>query len=364
MNVARDIAGFALPFTVGVFITVYAGASFCFDAFLASSISLTLILLSTCTLLAMGKDSPVLILAAIAGIGCGILSGITGISLGLDLPTSGIERLAIRFGLRMQEAIDSIAFESSQTNALIKALLTGERTSLDSDIKNAFRASGASHILALSGLHLGMIYLIFSKVTGILGNSTSIRKIRSVTTICLCGFYTLATGAGASIVRAFIFILLRETARLTNRSQNLIQILFAALIIQLAISPMSARGIGFQLSYAAIAGIAVIYPWLKGFWPDDGNIIVRPLKWLWDSAALSISCQLTTGPLAYLYFGTIPKYFMLTNLLALPITGILIPAALLTLCLSWAGWCPGIVIQATEMMANLLIKSLSVIATM
>jgi hypothetical protein len=80
--------------------------------------------------------------------------------------------------------------------------------------------------------------------------------------------------------------------------------------------------------------------------------------------ALSIACQITTGPLAYAYFGTFPMHFMFTNLLSLPLTGLLIPCALLTVVLSTLGCCPQILTQATEWLVSTLVWMLKVISTM
>jgi competence protein ComEC len=259
----------------------------------------------------------------------------------------------------MQQRIDSIAFVSSETNALIKALLTGCRTDLPPETTDAFRSSGASHILALSGLHLGIIYLIISKIAGLAGGHPKIKTVRSVICITACSAYSFATGAGASIIRALIFIIIGEISRLLNRKPNLKTTCATSLIIHLTLSPGDISRVGFQLSYAAIAGIAWIFPWLKSIWPDDGDGI---MKRIWESAALSISCQITTGPLAWIYFGTFPQYFILTNLIALPMTSLIIPAALLTLVLDSMKICPHILIRATEALANALCGALGTIA--
>ena len=264
----------------------------------------------------------------------------------------------------MQRMIDELPFESENTSALIKALLTGERSGLSAEIKASFRASGASHILALSGLHLGIIYGILSKALSLIGNSHILRIFRSLLIICVCGIYTLATGAGDSLVRAFIFISLREVAKITGRYHGLGQILFASLVIQLVFDPLAIRSVSFQLSYSAMAGIAFIYPWLQGLWERVPEFfrVIRPIRWTWNTVALSIACQLTTAPLAYIYFGTFPMHFILTNLLTLPLTGLLIPAALLTLVLSALGCCPILLVHTTEWLTGTLIWTLEVIS--
>ena len=405
MNVERDIAGFALPFAAGVLITAYTGAIFCARFSYIHFISL-LVIFCTIALLFRRKELEYGIymqwgLIIVASLACGVLSAATAISL-FDMPESGLEIFSSRVGSGIQGMIDAISFESKEASALIKALLTGEREGLSPEIKTAFRDSGASHILALSGLHLGIIYGILSKSCAVMGNSNTMRLVRSVLIICVCGIYTLATGAGDSLVRAFIFISLREAAKITCRYNGLGQILLASLTIQLVIDPLAIRSISFQLSYAAMAGIAYIYPWLQGFWdraveifrsgsdeistvrtPDNvdesgpernlragnyvshiGGLATRPIRWIWNTVALSIACQITTAPLAYIYFGTFPVHFMLTNLLTLPLTGLLIPAALLTLCLTSIGLCPAILVQATEFLVTLLISLLEIISTM
>ena len=374
MNVARDIAGFALPFAGGVLLTALAGTISCTNAGIIHLITL-LCLFGTCITLLARKHlrlTPIVTQSLILSCAClcGMLSGLTELSMEHGLPASWVEGIAARFGERMKNAIDSIGFRSSESNALIKALLTGDRSALTAEISEAFRDSGASHILALSGLHLGIIYGALSWALSILGNSVYISRLRSIFIILACGFYTITTGAGPSIVRAFLFIVLGETARMSGRGHNLRDILMSALMIQLIFAPHSVRSVGFQLSYAAIAGIAFIYPWMKEFWPSDnattiaGHCLGKGMKGLWNSMALSISCQITTGPIAYLYFGTFPRHFLLTNLLALPLTSLLIPTAILTLVLSVIGWCPTWFINMTESLVNALIWSLKVISTM
>jgi competence protein ComEC len=200
-----------------------------------------------------------------------------------------------------------------------------------------------------------------------LGNTRTAKAARSVIAVCTCGFYTLATGAGASIVRAFIFILIGECARLSGRHAGLRKVMMAALLIHLAIMPSSIKAVGFQLSYAAIAGIAYIFPWMQGFWPGNRKedvALTRCARWIWDSAAMSISCQITTGPLAYIYFGTFPTQFILTNMIALPLTGIIIPMALITLVTCSMGWNIDFLINGTEFLVTLLCGSLDLLSTM
>ena len=387
MKVEREFAGFALPFAVGVLLTAYAGAMFCGQSSYIHFIFLLLIFCIVTLLFNREElDCDTYIqrgFIALVALACGALSAATANSL-FDMPENRFEVFFSNIGLGMQTMIDDIPFASEETTALIKALLTGERGGLTADVKSAFRDSGASHILALSGLHLGIIYGLLSKFLSLFGNSQILRVLRSLLIICACGLYTLATGAGDSLLRAFIFISLRELAKITGRYHGLGQILLTSLVIQLVIDPLAIRSVSFQLSYAAMAGVAFVYPWLQGFWDrtvrdiitgPTGSIIsslVRKvdwlvrisLKWLWSTVAFSISCQMTTAPLAYVYFGTFPLHFMLTNLLTLPFIGLLIPAAMLVLVFSSLGCCPMLLVHATEWLTSTLIWILEVISTM
>lgn len=367
MDEGKDIAGFIIPYSAGIFISVIGAAALGSILVPAASASSVIAATSLIIMLLPGRKHihPVFtwMLIAIAGMSCGLMCGLTGIlkSWSPATCTGWFWETTHTFRLSLEAAIDAIPFQDDNTSSLLKALLTGNRESLPTHITDAFRASGASHILALSGLHLGMIYGILVKILGLLGNSPRARTIRSALIISACGFYTMATGAGPSITRAFLFILLGEAARLTCRSNSLGHVLAAALLIQLTCDPLSAGSVGFQLSYAAMAGIAFIYPQLSGLWPQGTS---GPLGWIWKSSAMSISCQLTTGPIAWHYFGTFPKYFILTNMIVLPLTGIIVPFSIAVILLSLTGLCPDIIIKSLEGIITIMTDALEIISTM
>ena len=372
MHVERDIAGITAPFIIGLAAAVCFGS--CMTGYFIPVASISLLLCSIPALLLFSDITGTRRLvprwpAVIAMMTfCGIFIGSSDLLLEVSLhDVPGVlGRAALDFGARLQKSIRLIPFTNPETNGMINALITGDKTGISHDIKVAFRESGASHVLALSGLHLGIIYVIIRKSLGIIGNSPAAKMMKSVTTMALCGFYTLATGAGPSIVRALLFIIIGETAMLTHRKNSLRSMILTAMFIQLIIEPAAIKDVGFQLSYAAVAGIAWIYPHLKSFWPgnpSDDKGMVKGLRWIWNSAALSIACQVTTGPLAYIYFQSFPMQFILTNLIAIPLTGLIIPSALLTLVASNLGCCPDILVRITEMLVTALSESLYIIST-
>ena len=261
---------------------------------------------------------------------------------------------------QLRSLISGIPFSNSTTAPLLCALITGDRSGLSPETVNAFRASGASHILALSGLHIGIIYLIFDRLTRVIGRTPAARHIRFWTIVLGAGYFTLMTGAGPSIVRAFLFILINETLRLTGRPRNPVRVLCLALLVQLVLQPRVLSTIGFQLSYLAMAGVFILYPALERLYPESRS----PLRWVWKSALLTISCQAFTAPLVWLRFHTFPRYFLLANLLALPLTTCLMTVALGTIFLAGTGICPSFAAAAADSLCSLLVWVLDTIASL
>ena len=273
-----------------------------------------------------------------------------------------LERWTSAWADRLRAFIDGIPFPSEGTAPLLKALLTGDRSGLSQDTVRVFRESGGAHLLALSGLHIGILYLLLSRLLWPLGNSPRARRIRYALIVLAAGLFTLMTGASPSIVRAFLFIFLNETARLACRPRDPLRVLSTALLIQLVITPSAITSTGFQLSYLAMAGIFLLFPILEAWYPSSSRF--DPVRKVWEAAALSISCQVFTGPLAWFRFHTFPTYFLLTNLVALPFTTLLMGSAVTTLALQGIRCCPGFLVHATDWLCRTLVWILQVISSM
>ena len=318
-----------------------------------------LILLASLTAFVLRTERPALLFPTFLALGafCALADAFPGAET-VTFP----ERWAEALGGRLRDFIDSIPFPSEGTAPLLKALLTGDRSGLSRETVRVFRESGGAHLLALSGLHIGILYLFLSRLLWPIGNSPRARLVRYVLTVLASGLFALLTGASPSIVRAFLFILINETARLTGRPRNALRVLSTALLVQLVLNPSAITSVGFQLSYLAMAGIFLLYPRLEGWWPKGPRI--DPLRKVWQAAALSISCQAFTGPLAWYRFHTFPTYFLLTNLLAMPVTTLLMGTAVTTLVLQGIGCCPAFLIQVTDVLCNALTRILQIISSM
>lgn len=299
---------------------------------------------------------------------CGIFCSATHAACPVPLPHGPFFRAAEKTAGAFLSLIGSVPFNSPVTAPLLKALLCADRSGLSLSVKTTFRSSGASHLLALSGLHLGVIYSIVSRAASILGNTPAARTCRALLIIICACFYTLMTGASPSIVRALIFISISELRSLNaGRGRKPLRVLAAALTIQLALNPGVISSLGFQLSYLAMCGICILMPWINGLWPQEENperTKYDIMRKIWNNVAMSLSCQVFTAPLVWLKFHTFPHYFLLTNLLAMPLTTALIALAVLTLALSALGICPEIAVRLTDRTAGLLLRTLEIIASM
>lgn len=369
MTTSKDLAALSFSFTAGIaagtfFFTYLANHGAAPRIWYSSS---CIALISTVTLLALlatdrRKDAIWAVMLYLSlGILCTSTSSIAGIGANQE-PADGLALSSITY---IREVIDNAGFASQETAPLLKALLTGDKSGLENDTISAFRDSGASHILALSGLHLGIIYLILMKLLSALGNAPTMKIVSSIIIISFSGFYTIATGASPSLVRAFLFIVLNESAKLLHRKSSPVRVFCAALMIQLAVSPDVIRSTGFQLSYLAMAGIFFLFPILKAWYPVEPGkfkLDFNVTRKIWNAAALAISCQIFTGPLACFKFGTFPRYFLITNLLTLPVTSILMAVGAGTVILEAIGICPGFMISVTDRLASGLLFIVNVIS--
>lgn len=364
MDEVREIAGISVPFTSGVAAGLWAAGCPWSGIVTPGSQSVIYLMLTAAFIsAAYSRHGRYWFIAAYlsAGMFCAAASAAA--------PMPGLQGtgLAGRCSLALKSLIDSIPFSSDISGALVKALMTGDRSSLTSDTVSIFRNSGASHILALSGLHLGIIYLMVSRCLSVFGNSVASRRYRCACVIIAAGFYTTMTGAGPSITRAFLFICIRELSGIdSGRFQSPIRTLLVCLTVQLALFPQELKSAGFQLSYLAMCGIVTILPVLQSWYPRAETKMGRldPMRWIWNAAALAISCQLFTAPVSWLRFHNFPKFFLITNITAMPLTTMIMFLSVIVTLLCAAGICPRLLIETDERLISILTGVLETICTL
>ena len=217
---------------------------------------------------------------------------------------------------------------NDQTSGLLRGLLLADRSNIDYQTKTEFVNSGVMHILAVSGLHVGYIVLIFVVVFGRFNIFT-----RSILTIVGLIAFLLLTGMPASVFRAVTMAVVIILAYMTNRSSNIYNSLAIAAFIVLVSNPEDLFSPGFQLSFLAVLSIAVIYPILQKY-IYSLKLNSKIANYILLFMGVSLSAQLGTLPLTLMYFGKLSLVSLLTNLIVIPLAGAIVGIAIFTLVLS------------------------------
>ena len=211
--------------------------------------------------------------------------------------------------------------------ALVAAMTLGDKTAIDKDLRQTYNISGAAHVLALSGLHMGIIYAALTLLT--FGRRQRI-VTQALIVIALWAFVFLV-GMPASAVRAAAMLSLYALLTLGYREKASINALAFTALVMLSISPYTLFDVGFQMSFLAVLSILVwtpvlndwVSPTLQRRWP--------PLRWAWGLTAVTLAAQLGVVPLIAYYFGRISTYFLLSSFVAIPAVTVIVWLALATL---------------------------------
>jgi competence protein ComEC len=209
--------------------------------------------------------------------------------------------------------------------ALMIALTTGQRDYFDPETYDEFIGAGIVHILAVSGLHVGIIYGLLLLVTRPLSLSSSGRTVRCLIIIPFFLFFAVITGLSPSVVRSIIMFSILLLGITFNRKSSSLNSVFLSAFLLLCYDPGWLWHVGFQLSYAAVLGIIIFHPLINSMYTTN----LRFIKWVWNLISISLSAQLTTLPLSLLYFNQFPSYFLLSNLVAIPFAGFYLPGCIL-----------------------------------
>ena len=200
--------------------------------------------------------------------------------------------------------------------ALVKALVLGQRDELDPDQSAAFARSGTVHVLAVSGMHVGLIYAALSFLLGWWGGGPGSRVARGVLILLALWAYAGLTGAAPSVLRASFMFSLFTLAGMGRRRPDHLNSLFAAVLFLLLWDPGMLRHAGFQLSVLAVLGIITFYRPISSLWSPSQRL----LRNAWSLLVVSFAAQLLTAPLAIWQFKAFPVWFLPANLIV--VTGV------------------------------------------
>lgn len=213
---------------------------------------------------------------------------------------------------------------------ILSALTLGYKRELKRETKRVFSSAGAMHVLAVSGLHVGILFFTFSFCFGFLQKQKTGRLAYVILSITFLWCYAFITGFSPSVLRASTMFSLIIIASNINRRANIYNTLAASACLLLLINPNNLFEVGFQLSYTAVFGIVFLQPRLAGLWPIQNKIAL----FFWNLVTVSVSAQVATFPLSAYYFNQFPTYFLFSNLVVIPAAMLLIPLGLALLAFS------------------------------
>jgi len=224
-------------------------------------------------------------------------------------------------------------FREKRESSIVQALILGMKDNLENEVIQAYSGVGAMHVLAVSGLHVGLVYKILLFFFSWLNRRNW--KVGTYTQIALLvlaiWFYAFITGLSPSVMRAatmFSFIILGKA---TNRNSNIYNTLSISAFSLLCINPFMIMEVGFQLSYLAVIGIVYLHPKLYYLFRIE-NVVGDKI---WEITCVSIAAQIGTFPLGLLYFHQFPTYFFISNLIVIPAAILILYWGFLILTFSW-----------------------------
>ena len=204
--------------------------------------------------------------------------------------------------------------------SVIEALLLGRRQDLSSEMILNYQNAGAMHLLAISGLHIGILLMILNTMLKPIERFRHGKKIKLILLIAFLWFFAFLSGLSASVIRAVLMFTVLSIGLSSGRKSNLSHYLFTALFFSLIINPGYLFDLGFQLSYTAVLSIIALSPLLQSFWKPNH----RMLRYFWNLLVISISAQLGVLPLSLFYFHQFSALFFLSSLCIIPFLGIIL----------------------------------------
>ena len=216
---------------------------------------------------------------------------------------------------------------SDNQYAVVAAMALGDKSALTHELKDTYSKTGASHILALSGLHLGIIYALLSML--VVGRRW--QMVTQVAIILSIWAFVFLVGMSASVVRSAVMLTVYALLALGHRQKMSVNTLAFTAIVMLLVTPKALFDVGFQMSFMAVFSILLFVPLFYRPFSAKYLMTHRAIRWLWGMVAVSIAAQIGVAPLIAYYFGRFSCYFLLTNFIVIPAATLILYLSLATL---------------------------------
>lgn len=207
-----------------------------------------------------------------------------------------------------------------EDRAVVSALIIGDKSELDADTRQKFSYSGTMHILAVSGLHVAAIYLLFEKLLFFLDKKRFLRILKILLLLIALWFYAFIADLSPSVLRASLMFSLMGVGKLFGSRSNIYNSIFASAFLIILFAPFQLFEVGFMLSYCAVLGIVSLQPLIYN-WFDFKNKIFDKI---WNLSSVTLAAQIATTPISLYFFGTFPNLFFLSNLIAVPLASLIL----------------------------------------
>ena len=214
--------------------------------------------------------------------------------------------------------------------SIINALFLGQRQNISENIYSSYTNAGVIHILAISGLHIGIILLILNFIFKPIEQLKKGKLIKTILIVFILWSFAIIAGLSASVTRAVTMFSIVAIGMNLKRPTNILNTLAISIFILLLIKPMFLFDVGFQLSYVAVLAIVIINPLLQKLWKPKYKIV----NFYWQTLTVTVSAQLGILPLSLYYFHQIPSLFFTTNLVIIPLLGIILGYGIIVILLA------------------------------
>ena len=219
----------------------------------------------------------------------------------------------------------------SQITGIAEALLIGYKDDLDQNLVQDYSKTGVIHIIAISGLHLGLIYALMNYLLGLIPFLNRRKWMHAILIIAGLWIFSLLSGASASVLRSAVMLTCIISGKAIQRSMPVYNALAASALLLLCYQPFFLWDVGFQLSYLAVIGIV----WLQKPLQRLLYIPQKPMRSIWEMFCVTLAAQVFTTPVCLYYFHQFPNFFFISNLLAVPLSTLILFAELLLLMVAW-----------------------------
>lgn len=275
-----------------------------------------------------------------------------------SIPEKSLNYYAAKIRDRIINNLEKNHFNKEELSVL-NALILGQRQEISPDIIRNYQFAGAIHILSVSGLHVGIILMILTFLLKPIPNSKKGVFVKLIITILGLWSFGVLAGLSPSIVRSVTMFSFVAIGYHLRRSVNIYHTLLVSILLILLFKPSFLFDIGFQLSYLALFFIIWLQPILKGIWSPKNKFV----NYFWDILTVSFAAQIGTFPLSLYYFHQFPGLFFISNLIILPMLGLIMALGIVVLVLAFFNYVPFYPMKLLELSITLLNKIIAWVAS-